>query len=438
VNSGFSRRTWLRAATGAALALPFLPSLCVRGARAQEQTFPKRLVLMYTPNGVLHDAWWPSNVISEREFTLGPIHEPLANHKRRLLFLGGLDMASAEVGPGGPHQRGIGALFTNTSLEEGLFVDGCGKTAGWATGISVDQRVAAVIGTQTPLSSLQLGVRATENDVQGRIAYAGPGQPLPPLNSPLDVYHHVFSRFATPLSPEVLAEQRSVIDAVGQQFGALSGRLSATDRQTLDAHLTLVRDLERRLSLGVTSCALGDVPPALDPDSEADMARIGELQVDLLAAALACDVTRVATFQISTALNRIRYPWVDSLDAGHSLSHSGDSNDDAKQQLVRRARWHSSLVARLFDRLASIPEGTGSALDNTLFLWGNEVSLGTTHTHTNMPFLMAGGGWAFETGRYLRYEGASHADLLLAVLHAMGVPDEKFGNPEFCTGPLAI
>jgi hypothetical protein len=418
-----------------------LPSLRLR---AQERVFPKRLVLFYTPNGVIQDAWWPRDVFSESEFTLGPIHEPLAGHKQRLLFLGGLEMPVAEVGPGGPHQRGIGALFTNTSLEEGEFVDGCGKTAGWATGISIDQRVANVVGTETPLASLQLGVRATENDVQGRIAYAGPGQPLPPLNSPLDVHRHVFTRFSPPMSPDaaenqrLLAEQRSVLDAVNQQFAALSGRLSATDRQTLDAHLTLVRDIERRLSLSVASCPVPEAPPALDPDSEIDMARVAELQIDLLAAAFACDITRVATFQISTALNRIRYPWVESMDDGHPLSHAGDSDENAKEQLIRRARWHSSLVARLFDRLALIPEGDGSALDNTLFLWGNEISAGTTHSHVNMPFLMAGGAWAFETGRYRHYTDTSHADLLVAVLNAMGVPDQKFGNAEFCSGPLSI
>jgi Protein of unknown function (DUF1552) len=437
----FSRRTWLRAATGAALALPFLPSLCTRPVRAQERSFPKRLVLMYTPNGVIHDAWWPQNVVSEREFTLGPIHEPLLTHKNRLVFLGGLTLASAESGPGGPHQRGIGALFTNTSLQTGEFEDGCGAKAGWASGISVDQRIAAVVGTESPLSSLQLGVRATENDVQGRIAYAGAGQPLPPLNTPRDTYNRVFNRFIAPTTPDLVTEQRSVLDAVSKEFGALSSRLSATDRQTLDTHLTLVRDLERRLALSVPTaptCTVPDVPPALDENSELDMARIGELQIDLLAAAFSCDITRVATFQVSTALNHIRYPFAESMEEGHALSHAGESDAKAKEQLIRRARWHASLAARLFDRLALIPEGDGSVLDNTLFLWGNEVSKGTTHAHDNMPFVIAGGGWAFETGRYVKHDGKAHADLLLAVLRAMGVPDEKFGNPDFCTGPLAI
>jgi Protein of unknown function (DUF1552) len=440
VNRRISRRNVLRAASGAALALPFLPSLA---ARAEVGVAPKRLVTMYTPNGVIHEGWWPTAVASETDFQLSSSHEPLKAYKDRLLLLGGLEMTVAADGPGGPHQRGIGALFTNTQLGEGAFVDGCGRTAGWATGISLDQKVAGAIGVGSPIASLQLGVRATENDVQGRISYAGAGLPLPPLATPLDVYKRVFDNFLPPAStPDedaakaLLAQRKSVLDAVASEFATLQTRLSAQDRQTLDAHLTLVRDVERRLSIGIGNCMLPAQPPELDPVSETDMPKIAELELDLLALAFACDLTRVASFEISTALNRIRYPWVSSMGEGHALSHSGAGDPDAKAQLLSRQNWHSSLIARLFDKLAVVAEGEGTVLDNTLLFWGNEVSMGTTHSHDNMPFLVAGGGWAFRTGRYVQYKGNSHADLLVSLLNAMGVPDKTFGDPSFCTGPL--
>jgi hypothetical protein len=439
-----SRRNLLRAASGAALALPLLPSLGSRRARAEASALPKRFVTMYTPNGVIHEGWWPTNVTSERDFQLSSSHAPLQSYKDRLLILGGLEMKVALDGAGGPHQRGIGALFTNTQLGEGEFTDGCGRTAGWATGISIDQRIANVIGATSPVASLQLGVRATENDVQGRISYSGPSMPLPPLSTPLDVYQRVFANFLPPpTSPDaqaaadLLAQRKSVIDGVASEFGALNGQLSSQDRQTLDAHLTLLRDVERRLSLAVTDCAKPDQPPSLDPVSETDMPQIAELELDLLSLAFACDLTRVASFEISTALNRIRYPWVNSMGEGHTLSHSGASDESAKTQLLARQNWHSSLIARLFDRLASVKEGDGTVLDNTLLFWGNEVSMGTTHSHDNMPFLVAGGGWAFRTGRYLQYQGDSHGQLLVSLLNAMGVPDATFGNAEFSAGPLS-
>jgi hypothetical protein len=165
---------------------------------------------------------------------------------------------------------------------------------------------------------------------------------------------------------------------------------------------------------------------------------IADLLLDVLAAAFACDLTRVASYQISTSLNRLRYPWLDSLGEGHALSHSGPSDVDAHDQLIRRQTWHSGRLAYLLSRLASIPEVDGTTvLDNTLVLWGNEVSLGYTHSHENMPFLLAGGGWHFRTGRYITYQSAPHNNLLVSVLNAMGLPNTTFGQTDLSTGPLS-
>jgi len=437
--SFLSRRAFVRSAGGLALGLPLMDSL---RARAQEGTFPKRLVLMYTPNGVIHSGWFPLNVASETSFGLNQAHAPLEPYKNRLLLLGGVDLkvAADPNNPGGPHQRGIGTLFTARDLQSGTFADGCGRLAGWANGISVDQEVAQHVGQDTLFASLELGVRALDNDVQGRISYAGPGVPLPPMNQPADVFTRLLTGFTerTPELDAIAAEKKSVLDAVQGQFETLSGRVGADDRVKLEQHLEIVREIERRMTAGASgaSCTTPEQPPALDPNSETDMPAIAELEIDLLAMAFACDLTRVASFQISTSLNRIRYPWLDSPGEGHTLSHSGPSNAQASAELVKRAAWHSSLVARLFDRLSEIPEGDGTALDNTLFVWGNEVSEGNVHSHVNMPFLLAGGGWYFRTGRYIQYQGASHSDLLVSILNAMGVPASTFGLPEYCTGEL--
>jgi hypothetical protein len=113
---------------------------------------------------------------------------------------------------------------------------------------------------------------------------------------------------------------------------------------------------------------------------------------------------------------------------------------DARTQLVARANWHSSLIARLYDNLATVNEGDGTIADSTLLVWCSEVSEGNVHSHTNMPFLVMGGGWHFETGRYVDCAGstgnASHLDLLVTLQNAMGLEASTFGRPEYCDGPL--
>lgn len=435
-----SRRQLLYGLGGVSVGLPLLASL---SARADGMQAPKRLVLMYTPNGVINDAWWPTNVTSETAFDLNAIHQPLAPYRDKLTFLAGVDLKVTYEGPGGLHQKGIGGLFTGRKLQSGSeFVDGCGQTSGWADGISVDQAVVKIAAANTLLPSLELGVHALENDVQGRISYAGAGQPLPPINNPLDAFTRLFSMLgAAPATLDNLRESRkSVLDTVQSQFAAFSPRLSSDDRHKLDAHLTLVRDLEHRMVNLPSSraCDAPSAPPSLDPQTLDDMPRIADLELDLLAAAFACDLTRVASFQISTSLNRIAYTFLNGNTLeGHSLSHAGPSDTAAHDELVSRQTWHAGRLAHFLGRLAAIQDIDGSSvLDNTLVVWGNEISEGNTHSHDNVPFLLAGGGWSFKTGRYVRCSGVPHNNLLVSILNAMGSTSTTFGDPDFCSGPL--
>lgn len=426
------RRTFLRAGA-AALALPLLDSL---GARAQQNSYPKRLVLLYTPNGTSPGAWFPTAGSTPEEFSLNSIHEPLAAYRDRLVLLRGVNSAVAQdaANHGGPHQRGIGALFTGEMLGSGDFKDGCGRTAGWANGKSVDQEVVSLIGQDTLLGSLELGVRCMDNDVQGRICYAAPGLPLPPINEPITTYGRLFFR-TDPLDP-ALAELRmsGVLDAVSEQFGTLRQKVGRDDQIKLDEHLTLVRDLERRLGIGDPEHCSAPAPPPADvrADDETTMPEISRLQLDLLAVAFACDLTRVASVQYSTGFNRIRYPWLQSLEEGHALSHSGDSDTAAWTRLAARQTWHAGELAYLMDRLAAIPEGDGSVLDSTLIVWGTEVSQGNSHSLDDIPYLLAGSaGGALRTGQYLELGGVSNGQLLLTLLRAYGYAGPSFGHPDY-------
>ncbi|MGE0326488.1 MAG: DUF1552 domain-containing protein [Polyangiaceae bacterium] len=442
------RRAFLKGAGGIALGLPLLHSLEVDAGTPPPI---KRLVLMYNPNGTIEDAFWPT-AGGETDFVLGEMLAPLEAWRDKLLLLKGIDLKVTSTGPGGPHQRGIGGLFTGTELQEGDFADGCGSTAGWANGQSVDQAYVDHLGVVTALPSLELGIRATAAEVRARIVYGAPGSPLPPINDPHQVWSRLFSGFAGDPDERLVQfdKRKSVLDAVQGQFSLLNQRVSAEDRQKLEAHGEMVRELEQRLQLAANSgtgtggtdagngCVKPPDPGELAVDDENEMPRVTQLQLELLAMAFRCDLTRVASIQFSNAINDIRFPWLGSMGSGHSLSHAGPSDADARGQLVKRGAWFSEQLAYLMSMLDAIPEGDGTVLDNTLIVWCSEVSTGNNHSHKDMPFLIAGGGAGrFKMGRYLQYDGVAHNQLLVSLLNALDVPVQSFGLAEYNAGPLS-
>jgi hypothetical protein len=431
-----SRRDFLKGAAGTAAALPLLNSL---PAHAQGTgTPPKRLVVFFTPNGTNPEPWFPTPGASPADFTLGRIHAPLLPHQNDLILTRGIDMLSPVEGPGEPHQKGMGSVLTGTHLQEGSFVGGDGTLAGWGNGISVDQRIAQVIGDQTRLSSLEMGVRVTGSEVRHRLNYAGPANPLQPDESVNSVWARLFEDLAGSQQDVAIlrAERRSVLDAVLKQFSGLRSRISAADRQKLDAHWAMVRDIETRLDLPQPgACDVPGAPPYYNPGDEDNMDEILALQIDLLVSAFACDQTRVATLQISSGANNIRYPHLSSFSDDHQLSHAGASDTTAQEEWVQRKIWLTQHFALLLDKLKAIPEGDGTMLDNTVVFWVSDIAQGNTHSHYDMPFVLAGSlGGVFQTGRYHQFTDVSHCNLLLSILHGFGIPDATFGDPNYCSG----
>lgn len=435
-----SRRALLRGAGGVALALPFLDAM---SRSASADVFPKRFVVFFTGLGTVKDAWVPTG--TETDFVLGEVLAPLAPFQDKLLVLEGLDMESAHHGPGDPHQLGIGHALTGTELQEGdLFPYACNPNAkvGWGGGISLDQFLATQLGATTRFGSLEFGVQVMNASVSSRISYLGPGQPVPPEDNPRTAFERIFTDLAS--DPESLARRRAhrrqVLDLVMDDFRELNGKLGAADRQKLDNHLTAVEEIEKRLDApGVVggSCTIPVIGEPPEPLANDNYPEIGRLQMDLLAQALACDLTRVASLQWSSTLVGKVFTWLGQNETHHQLSHSSASDQSRRQQLIDIGKWHSEQLAYLMGKLAAVPEGTGTLLDNTVILWCTDIAVGQTHARRDMPYVLAGGaGGALQTGRYLRYQGNSHNDLLVAIANAMDVGITTFGNPAYCTGKL--
>jgi len=433
-----SRRMFVGAVGASAITLPFWRVL---QGQAQPTTFPKRLLLVFSPNGTWPDEFYPDG--GERDFTMRRILAPLEAHRNDLLILEGVDQEISYTGPGDGHQKGMGCLWTGVELLPGDTMGGCDSCppVSWSSGMSVDQRVAAEIGGETRFRSVELGidVGGAEN-VWTRMVYRSPGEPLPPEDDPHQAFERLFGDLgADPTGAERRRTlRRSVLDYARGDFDRLMPRLGRDDQVKLESHLQSVREIERRLESTVelgAACMAPTLGPELDLRDDNNAPAIFDRMTEMMVMAFACDLTRVGSLQWNRSVGQLSFPFIGVPDRHHDLSHEGDSNADAVEKIIRINTWYAEQFANLLDQLRAVPEGDGTLLDNTLVVWGNELGKGNSHTRRNCPFVLAGGGGGFEMGRYLTFDGASHCDLLNSILTGFGI-DERFGDPRYSSGPL--
>jgi hypothetical protein len=435
----------LRGGLAATAAVPLLNA--DRGWGQSNAAAPRRLVIFYTPNGTIGPEWRP--VGTETSFTFGRILKPLEPYKAKLLALGGVNMALADSGFGSHHTRGIGGLLTGRPILSGTFESAGPPTAGWAAGISIDQHIAKALNPPTPWKTLELGVQVIDAEVRGRISYLGPSQPVPPMESPYDASDRLFAAAVPPTAMDRLrARRKTVLDLVGADITAVRGRVGAEDRLKLDAHLQAVQDIGRRLATpapgagGGAACAGPTVGARMDVAAPANMPAIGKLQMDIAATALACDLTRIVTLQWTYAESNQTFPWLGINEFHHVMSHAGDSDATALENLTKINVWYAEQLAYFLGKLASYVESDRTLLDNTAVVWCNEVGKGNNHAHRDLPVLIAGScGGHFRTGRFVDYmaggaAGRPHNDLLIALAQAMGTTDTSFGDPAHVMGAL--
>jgi len=430
-----SRREFLRHLGLGAAAVPFvlnLPSLGLANTTSRRQ----RLVIMFSPNGVIPENFWPDE--EGDSFTLKESCTPLEALKSRTLFLHGL--CDKIRGDGDNHMRGIGCLLTGTELFPGNIQGGSDTPAGWSKGISIDQEIKNYLqanpATRTRFGSLEFGVMVPDRaDTWTRLSYAGPNKPLAPIDDPYQMFAKLYGRMKDRES------LRSILDDLEDDFKKVESLVSAEDRQLLEEHTTFVRELEQELKAD-TAADVGHAVPQLEPgikEENDNLPRISKLQIELLVSSFAADFARVATLQYTNSVSDAHMHWLGVNEGHHHLSHEPDTNEDARTKLTNIDKWYCEQLAYLAQRLADTPEpgGNGSLLDNTLLVWTNELGKGNNHTLDNIPFVLVGGGLDFKMGRSLKFKDIPHNRLLLSLSHAFGHHLEKFGNPDYCTdGPL--
>jgi hypothetical protein len=441
-----SRRHFLggAGAVGLGTLVPVLES------QAQVAAPIKRLILLCSPNGTVHDQWKPTaDATTGALTTLSKALAPLEPFKQDILALDNLGWQVGD-GPGVDHMR-ICMLWNGTAMLTGNTFNNAAGTmpCGWGGGVSVDQFVAGRIADKTRFKSLEFGVYQPRHHLYTRVNYAAANQPIPTVDDPYAMFDRLFKTpitggpTQTPADLErIRLKRQSVIDVVRSNLSAIQAKVSVADRLKIDAHLQAVRQIEQRLDLSATMPVQVCQSPMMATTKIAHQANdnfpaVSRLQIDLMVAALACDVTRVASLLWAHAGSEVRFTWVGASGAHHDISH--DSSATARGQMVTINAWHSGEVAYLLGKLKAIPEGGGTMLDNTLVVWGNELADGASHLQHPNPIVFAGGkNLGLKTGRYLTYPAKSrHNRALVSICQLMGLADvTKFGGLDDGAGPL--
>jgi hypothetical protein len=435
VSSSRTRRHFLRDLGVGAAAAPFVLNLPSLGFANQARR-KRRLVVMFSPNGVVPGAFWPDE--QGERFTLKESLKPLEPFKSRTLILHGL--CDKVRGDGDNHMRGMGCLLTGVELFPGNIQGGSHTPAGWAKGLSIDQEIKEHLqkspATRTRFGSLEFGVLVPERaDTWTRMVYAGPNKPLAPVDDPYQMFAKLYGRAR---DRDALA---SVLDSVKDDLKKVGAVVSAEDRRLLEEHAGFVREMEQELKAAREQKNSHPVPP-IEPGVKAEndnIPRLCKMQIDLMVNSFAADFARVATLQITNSVGGARMRWLGVNEGHHELSHEPDSNATAQDKLTRINKWYCEQLAYLAKRLAETPEpgGPGSLLDNTLLVWTNELGKGNSHTLDNIPFVLVGNGLDLKMGRSVRYPRLPHNRLLLSLAHGFGHRISRFGNPDFCgAGPL--
>jgi hypothetical protein len=425
-----SRRAFIRDLGLGTAALPFILNLPSLGF-ANQQARKRRLVVMFSPDGVIPSAFWPDE--EGDEFTLKESLSPLAPFQDRMLTLHGV--CDKIRGDGDNHMRGIGCLLTGVELFPGNIQGGSHTPAGWASGVSIDQEIKNYLqadpASRTRFGSLEFGVMVPDRaDTWTRMVYAGPNKPLTPIDDPYQMFSKLYGRTKDRES------LRSILDDLQDDLRKVESRVSPADRQLLEEHATFVREMEQELK-EAGSQGVGHAVPELEPglkEENDNIPRISKMQIDLMVNSFAADFARVATLQYTNSVGQARMRWIGVDEGQHELSHKPDSDKDAQDKLTRINKWYCEQLAYLAQRLAETPEpgGEGSLLDNTTIVWTNELGKGNSHTLDNIPWVLVGEGLGFRMGRSLKYPKLPHNRLLMAMAHGMGHRIERFGNPDFC------
>lgn len=437
-NEGLSRRTFLRG-LGVTLALPMMESLVPAAAADTMANRPKRMTVFYSPNGVRMQRYTPA--MTGKNYALTPILQPLEKVRDKFSVISGLAhyQASAFGAPPAGHGRSCPAFLTGAHAK-------ATEGADIYCGISADQVAAQYFAKDTQLASLELGIEPPSLvgscDINysctytNTISWKSPTQALPAMVAPGDVFEHLFgdgNKIDEQTRQMRLAHKSSILDFINDEARRLNRNLGASDRHKMAQYLDAIRDVERRISKArETTIEMNLEGLAIPANIPADYEEHVKIMLDLQMLALQTDMTRVSTFMLGRELSNHAYTNLGIPDGHHALSHHANVPENIAK-LVKINAYHMQLFADYLEKMASIPDGESTLLDNTFVIRGACIGESNEHDHMDLPIILAGGG--LEGNRHIAAKKHTPmCNLLLSVLRQMGIPIDHFGDS---TGPLA-
>jgi hypothetical protein len=411
-----SRRTFLKGA-GVFVALPFLEAMApALGSQKAAAGKPRRMLAICNNIGFLPEYFFPET--AGRDYKLSPYLELLKAHREEFTVISGVS-----------HPNVAGAHSSDVSFLTAAPYPGTGS---FKNSISLDQFVAERIGSATRFPSITLAV----NSRTRTLSFNGSGVAIPPEDRAAEVYKQMFVQGnAEQIEGQIrkLETGRSILDAVSEQAKRLKSDLGPADSRRLDQYFSSVRDLESRLHASKAwerkPKPAVKVEPPIDPEEASLFLDKVKLMYQMCRLAFETDSTRVISLMLNSVDSPVlEIPGAEIRNDYHDLSHHGKS-EAKRAQLKIIDEMHMKLFSDLLAGLKEVREDGETLLDRTMVMHGSNFGDANTHVTTNMPVLIAGGG--FRHGQHLAFSKESNyplPNLFVSMLQRMGIEEQKFAS----------
>jgi hypothetical protein len=425
------RRTFLRG-MGVTLALPLLDAMLPAQTLLKKTAAAgsPRMGFVYVPHGAIMNEWTPAADGTAFEFSR--ILKPLEPYRDRVNVVSGLGNRAAD-------STAVHSLSPTTWLSGVRPKPTQGVDA--FAGITADQIAAQHIGQDTPLPSIELATEdhsallgACDRDYgciyMNTLSWRTHTTPMPMEINPRKAFERMFGQGGTAAERALRTQQdRSILDEITAEAGAMKLKLGPRDQATVSDYLDSVREIERRIQRAnfdaTASLELPTEPVGIPYNFEEHI----NIMYDMLVLAYQANITRVFTYMVAREESNKTYPQVGVHDGHHATSHHQNLPEKI-EKLVKIQNYHVTLFARFLGKLKSTPDGDGNLLDNSIILFGSNMSNSNLHNHFPLPNLVAGGACGkLQGGRHLRYDDHTPiANLLLTLLEKGGMPMGSIGD----------